>query len=266
MDSSNYTALANAAWDQAADVHWKTTKNFLKTVKDPAATFLFAPQIAEYQRLGIQGKHVAQLNCNNGKELVSIERLGAAQTTGFDISQKFIQQAVQLSEAAGTHCRFVCSNVYDISAEEFARYDLVVITAGALCFMPDLEKYFAIAQQLLKPGGHISIFESHPVTDMYVLDRDRGDEPLSMVHSYFDRTPVRHETGLDYIHNQPYDSKPIYYFHHTLGDIFNALLTLAFTVEAFEEFGLDPSQALKRVEAQAIKPPLSFILTCQKSS
>jgi SAM-dependent methyltransferase len=265
MSTPEYVDLAREAWDEAAPIHWTTTQKLADELRDPGTMYLHAIHADELIRLGIAGSRVAQLNCNNGRELISLMRLGAAGGVGFDISEGFITQARELAAAAGTpEAQFVATDVYGIDESYNGRYDIVVVTAGALCFMPDLDEYFRVAHRLLKPGGYLSLYEGHPITEMFLLDRDRGDDPLTFVYSYFDKSPIRHTTGLDYIHNEAYDAKPIYYFHHTLSDIVSSILDLGLRIDRFVEHDQDPSQALQKVEAMSVKPPLSFILTAQK--
>jgi SAM-dependent methyltransferase len=261
----NYVDLAREAWDEAAPIHWTTTHKLAEELGDTGTSYLHGIHADELRRIGVDGSTIAHLNCNNGRELISMIRLGAARGVGFDISDGFITQARELAQAAGTpSAEFVVADVYDIDEAHAGQYDIVAVTAGAMCFMPDIAEYFAVAARLLRPGGHLSIYESHPITDTFLLDRDRGDGPLTFAYSYFDKQPVRHTTGLDYIHNEPYDSKPIYYFRHTLSEIITAILDLGLRLDRFVEHDEDPSQAFQRVEAMDVKPPLSFLLTAQK--
>jgi len=259
--AEDYVRLAREAWNEAAPIHWKSTHQLVEAIKAGKADFLHDIHAEELRRIGVKGACVGQLNCNNGRELVSIMQLGAGRGVGFDISGGFIEQARELAQAAGANATFVETDVYEIDEDYNGAFDIVVVTAGALCFMPDLERYFSVARRLLRSGGHLSIYESHPITEMFLLDRDRGDQPLEFVQSYFDAEPLRHESGLDYIHNEQYEAKPIYYFHHKLSDIITAVLDGGMTIERFVEHWQDPSQALKKVEAMEVKPPLSFLLT-----
>ena len=104
-----YTNFAQEAWNEAANVHWKTTKNIVKGIKDPTTSYIDGYLAAELKRIGIAGADVAQLNCNNGTELISIKRLGANRCVGFDIADEFIAQAKRFNEASGTDCSFTSS-------------------------------------------------------------------------------------------------------------------------------------------------------------
>ncbi len=267
-DAAKYVESAKLAWEQAAPIHWRTTNRLLEAIRPDDALFMHDIQINELRRIGINGSDVAQLNCNNGVELITIKRLGSGRSTGFDISAGFINQAKQLAEVAGTSCEFVCSDVYKIPEIYNHNYNIVVVTAGALCFMPDLTEYFAVAKRLLRRGGRITLYECHPITRMFALDREIKDLPHTesaqaqrMVYSYFDEDPIPREVGLDYPGGTTYDSSPVFYFRHKLSDIIMALINAGFNIEKFQEHDKDPSQSITRFESAEVKPPLSFVLT-----
>ncbi|WP_343630659.1 class I SAM-dependent methyltransferase [Roseateles sp.] len=264
MSNQQYVDMARDAWNEVAPIHWQHTEQLIDKFKDPATSFLTPVFAAELQRLGVQGKRIAQLNCNNGRELISILRLGAASGTGFDISEEFISQARKLASSAEVNASFVATDVYQIAPEFNERFDLVVVTSGALCFMPDSAAYIAVAARILKAGGHLAIYDCHPITDLFELDRDRGDKPVEFVRSYFDSTPVSHTTGLDYVGSTTYEASEIFYFHHTLGDIIQACLAAGLAIEHFDETAEDPSGAFPRLARSKIVPPLSFLLTARK--
>lgn len=260
-ESKGHVSLAKSAWEEAAPIHWRVTSALLNKVPDPTLSFLHDVQRDELVRLGVDGADVVQLNCNNGTELISIKRLGAGRCTGFDIASGFIDQARELSEAAGETCEFVCCDAYEVPREFYGSYDIVVVTAGALCFMPDLAEYFAVARRLLRPTGSLSIYECHPITRMFAMDRELSGPSEELVHSYFDNEPIRRDVGLDYRGGTTYKAKPIYYYRHKLSDILMAMIATGFRIDMFIEHDRDPSNSIKRFEEATAKPPLSFVLS-----
>lgn len=262
-DNQNYVQLAERAWNEAAPIHWQVTQSLLEEMKDPNRLYLHNIQIDELKRLSLNVSTVAHLNCNNGRETISIKRLGAPRVVGFDIAQAFISQAKHLAEAANVDCEFVCSDAYEIPQDFNSQFDIVVITAGALTFMPDLTRYFQVAHRLLKKGGWLTIYEAHPITRMYLMDRDRKDRPIEIVKSYFASGPTLHETGLDYQGGTTYKASPIYYFPHKMSDVISAVIEAGFSLVRFIEHDQDPSQARKSFESLPAKPPLSYILTAK---
>jgi SAM-dependent methyltransferase len=212
--------------------------------------------------IGIEGRAVAQLCCNNGRELLSIRNLGAGRCVGFDVSEEFIGQARRLAEIAGLDCSFVVASAYDIPAAYDDGFDLVVVTIGVLGWMPDLPAFLAVAARLLKPGGTLFIYEQHPIMDMFE-PWDAAD-PLRLRYSYFRKEPWRDEDGLDYWTGARYASKPMYWFHHKLSDIVGACLATGLEIAAFEEHGHAMHDGYAAIERQEIRPPLGYTLAARK--
>lgn len=262
----NYVNLAREAWDEVAPIHWKVTHALRKKIRDPDHREIHEVQMREIERVGLRGARVAQLNCNNGRELISIKRMGANYCVGFDISAKFIEQARILASEANAECNFICSDVYEIESKYDERFDIVVVTAGALAYMPDLQDYFSVAARLLRSGGYLTVYETHPVMRMFPRDRDRKGEELKITTSYFDNEPLCDQTGLDYQGGTTYSAKPIYYFRYKMSDIVMAFLAAGFQIDRFSEHDRDPSLARISMEDMKIKPPMSYILTGHKAN
>ncbi|MBN1298326.1 MAG: class I SAM-dependent methyltransferase, partial [Actinobacteria bacterium] len=87
-------------------------------------------------RIGISGKDVVQLCCNNGVELLSLKNLGAKNTTGFDISDEAIKEAKERSALSGINSDFIRTDIYDIKEKYNSSFDICYISAGVLFWMP----------------------------------------------------------------------------------------------------------------------------------
>ena len=216
--------------------------------------------------IGIQGSRIAHLCCNNGRELISMLKMGAAQGTGFDISDAFIEEARQLADLGGVQCQFVRSNVLEIPDAYNGLYDLVVFTIGALTWIADLESLFAVSRRLLKPGGNLFVYEMHPILDMMATlegpEYDPVDE-LKIVFPYFSSTPWTSMEGLDYIGGTVYDGKESISFPHTLSDILSAVIGSGFVLSEFREYPHDISEAFAHLEKYQ-KIPLCYSLVARK--
>jgi hypothetical protein len=96
------TTANRAAWEQAAPIHHKHNQaKLVESYSKPGFTDLDAVETERLEALGVAGKDVAQICCNNGRELLSIKNMGAARCVGFDGAQGFIDQARELAVAAG---------------------------------------------------------------------------------------------------------------------------------------------------------------------
>jgi ubiquinone/menaquinone biosynthesis C-methylase UbiE len=263
MQRNDYTEANRQAWDEAAPVHARQKlKELRESFSRPGYSCLDATETAILQRLGIAGKAVAQLCCNNGRELLSVKNLGAGRCVGFDISEGFIAQARELATAGGLDCEFVATDIYAIPERFHGAFDLATVTIGALGWMPDIGAFFATAARLLRPGGRIFLYETHPILDMF---EPRDPYPLAIRYSYFRREPFRDTTGLDYWGGSTYASKPMYWFHHKLSEVFGGCLAHGLAIESFEEYGHDLSSNFVALEKLAVKPPLSYSLIARKA-
>jgi ubiquinone/menaquinone biosynthesis C-methylase UbiE len=262
MDRSAYTQANRLAWNEAAPIHRKQKfDQLLANFCRPGYSCLDPVETAILHNIGLTGKAVAQVCCNNGRELLSVKNLGAARCVGFDISDAFIDQARQLATAGGIDCEFVRADIYDIPAAYHRAFDLVYITIGALCWMPDLQLFFQIVARLLKPQGWLFIYEVHPV--LYMFEPSEHDDPPRAQNCYFRREPWVDEEGLDYYGMTTYKSLPLYSFLHKLSDIITGCLNNGLTLKSFTEYDHDITNLWAHFAHFRIKPPLCYTLVAQ---
>jgi SAM-dependent methyltransferase len=262
MERSDYTRANRKAWNQAAPIHERLRfEDLLAGFRTPGYTCLDPVETAVLRKIGLEGKSVAQLLCNNGRELLSIRNLGAGRCVGFDIADAFLEQAHRLAEAGNIDCAFVAGDVYEIPDEFDGAFDLVYVTIGALCWLPDLPAFFARAKRLLRPRGHIFLYEMHPFLDM--LDPEDPRDPLRIRYSYFMTGAVEDLSGLDYYGGTQYASEPKYWFHHRLADVLGGLLREGFALVDFAEYPHDISNLFGRLEGVEAQPPLCYTLVAR---
>ncbi len=262
-----FTDANREAWNAAASVHAaQHYEGLLEGFKQPGYSSLHRPFETQWllDRIGLTGKSVAHLCCNNGRETISLRNLGAARCVGFDISQEFIRQGQDFNTVAGQDVEFCCSSVYDIPAQYDRQFDLVYITVGTFGWMPDLKACFDVISRLLRPGGHLFVYEMHPMLNMF--DETKRRNPLEVVYSYFKTVPHVFTQGLDYFTGTPYESEPLYWFHHKVSDLITQVLNHDLRLLAFEEHEHDISDAFKHLEPLELKPPLCYIMLSQKSA
>ncbi len=266
MQRDDYTEANRRSWNETAPVHAaRKFQGLLEGFRTPGYLTLDALETERLTALGLAGKSVAQLACNNGRELLSIKGLGAGRCVGFDISDEFMAQGGALAAAGGLDCQFVRVSVYDIPHEYDAGFDLVYISIGALGWMPDLDAFFAVAARLLRPGGHLFVYEMHPLLDMFeeIDEGAAAADPLKIHYSYFKDDPYVDTSGLDYYGGTTYEGQPTYWFHHKLSDILGGLLHNGISIEAFDEYPHDISNVFAHLEPFGLLP-LSYILVGRK--
>ncbi|MGI9404948.1 MAG: class I SAM-dependent methyltransferase [Hyphomicrobiaceae bacterium] len=263
MKTKDITTANRAAWDEAAPLHRsQNMERDKEKFRVPGHSCLDEIEKAILHSLGVAGKDVAQLCCNNGRELLSVKNIGAARCVGFDGAAGFVEQARELADASGIDCTFVCTDIYDIDSSYNAAFDLVTITIGVLGWMPDLARFFEIANRLLRPGGAMFIYEQHPILEM--IEPGKSGDPIVWEISYFSCEPYVDTEGLDYYGGGTYESKPLYSFTHKISDVIMAGVNLGLAVEHFEERPEHISNTWYNVEDHEPQLPMSFTLVFRK--
>jgi ubiquinone/menaquinone biosynthesis C-methylase UbiE len=263
-----YTQANREAWNEVMPRHQEAARAkwddaFLR----PGFACMDEVELGQLRKMGIKGKTVAHLCCNNGVELLSLKNLGAGMCVGFDISDAAIQEARERAQLCRIDCQFVRTDVYDIAPEYEDRFDVVYISAGGLGWIPDLKLFFAKAAALMQENGRVFIHEIHPFSEMLPFDDSKEADPLRIVDSYFQAEPIVEYGGLDYVGGSKYvSSKPQYWFVHTVSDILMSLIGNGISLEHFSEYEVDVSAGHKRVEEARLGIPLSYILIGRKQN
>ncbi len=266
-----YTESNRAAWNEAMPKHQRAAKaKWDRAFEQPGYVCLGEEEVAALRRMGIRGKAVAHLCCNNGVELLSLKNLGAGTCVGFDISDLAIQEAQERAARSHIDCRYVRTDIYDISAEYHGQFDVVYVSAGALGWLPDLPRFFAQAGAMLRDAGRIFIHEIHPISEMLPFDNGDPDTPdadyLRIIEPYFKVEPYEDHDSLDYVGGTEYTSAATqYWFVHTISDIIMGLVNNGFAIEHFAEYPTDISAGHQRIKAAEAGIPLSLMLVGRKA-
>jgi hypothetical protein len=73
---------------------------------------------------------------------------------------------------------FVRANVYDaVAALGGRQFDVLQTGKGALCYLPDLDRWAATVAALPRPGGIVSVVEFHPTLASLGLVPDSPGRP-----------------------------------------------------------------------------------------
>lgn len=258
----NYTDANKIAWEQTADEHASSQFQMLcQKFSQPGFNYLGDIETRAFQEIGLAGKSVVQLACNNARELLSIKNLGAEKVVGFDISKPFIEQGKHLAAIANIEAELIACDVYQIPKTYHQQFDIAFISVGALMLMPDVSELMKLISQLLKNNASLFIYERHPMLDMFNWS-DKSDPP-TIVNSYFKNDPRCIDKICNYWTKEEYDCAPMYLFHHKLSDIFQALLKNNFTVKDFEEYDHDISEMYASFGKLKLKPALSYSLLAE---
>jgi SAM-dependent methyltransferase len=263
----DYTAANKAAWEEAFEAHqrgWKSDP--ADTLLKPDGNFLDAPVIEALERINVAGKVAGQFCCNNGRELLSVVKLGARTGIGFDIAENFIEEARRIADKIGLDATFVATDISDIPPTFDGTVDLALLTTGALCWFQDLAAFFRTVSRVMAAGGVLLIHEGHPYTNMLAMPGEPGYDqahPDSVVYSYFRTDPWVDTDGMDYVGGTSYPSRPFYSFSHTLGAVVSGVARSGMVIEEMQEYPIDTSASFAGLNDRGL--PLSYLLLARKT-
>ena len=247
-------------WNQTAEVY--EVEGFdalLEAARKSDFTTFDEVERRVFADINLNGKNVIQLGCNNGRELISVKKAGAARCVGIDVSEKILSQAQQLAEVSAQEVEFIRSSLYDLNNTYNTAFDLVYVTIGVLGWLPDLPGFFKVVETLLRPGGHLFLYDQHPILGIF-----DPAQKLVVDSSYFRQEPFVEEVLPDYMDPSQTGRATSYWFQHTLSSILSLCLNSKLDITHFEEYPHDLSEVYKAFEAFETKPPLSYSLTAQK--
>jgi ubiquinone/menaquinone biosynthesis C-methylase UbiE len=263
-DLEAVSRVNRAAWNEAAAVHADSQfARLLAGFERPDFSTLNPLKRETLLAHGLAGKSVLHLCCNNGRDLLSIKRLGAGRCVGVDLSDEFIAQGRRLAAVAGKDVELVQADVYALDPGLDGQFDIALVTAGTLRGLPDLRRFFAVAARVLAPSGWLFVHEMHPLVDVFSLESSR--RPGRMRHSYFRRQPYVSRRGLDYYRVRAYRARPCYRFHHKLSDVVQAVIDSGLVLESLTELRHDVSGGtFAKLERAHASLPLSYTLTARR--
>jgi SAM-dependent methyltransferase len=261
----DYIVSNKAAWEEAfdnKDESWGI--DIVDRIKNEEYPFFEKEMIDVLKKHTVKDKTIAQFCCNNGRELLSLMKNGANEGFGFDIAENQILFAKETNSKLGLNCNFIATNILEIGKEYRNRFDLIIITIGALCWFKDLDSFFAVVNNSLKDGGVLIINDQHPIANMLAAPGEENyseKEPRNLVNSYFDKEWIE-KGGIYYITKKTYKSKVFTSYSHSISEIIRALCKNSIIIYNMQEFDYDISSMFEHLNNKGI--PLSYILEAKK--
>ena len=159
---------------------------------------------------------------------------GGAVVTGVDFSPAAIDTATALARRCGLDesATFVCANVYDaVSAVSRRRFDVVYVSLGSLCWLPDIDAWSTVVSELLVRGGQLYVHDVHPLSTC--LD----DDGLRVAYPYFEdqENPLVFDNDTTYTDGGAISAARTYEWSHSLSEIVTALISQGLVLDALEE-------------------------------
>ncbi|MGR8825838.1 class I SAM-dependent methyltransferase [Leuconostoc mesenteroides] len=255
------------AWEEATVYHQIASKELLNTsfLNDNSFSTLNTIEKSFLEKEHIQDKKIAHLCCNNGKDSLSISKMGAELVVGFDFNQPAIKEANDRAKLVNIqNVQYFNTSIESIPDKYNDFFDIIFINVGTLGWFQDTNCFFKIASRILATGGKIFILDIHPISDILNDDRNKNVSPLEVTMPYFDKNPIVNTHGLDYIGGVRYNSNPSYWYKHTLSEVLNTLISNGFNIKSFNEYEEDISKVYPILESSGMHLPLSYTVTAEK--
>jgi len=240
VDERDYMDANRAHWDEVTPIH--VASDFYRVDEFKAGRTKLKP--VELAELGdVRGKTLLHLQCHFGMDTLSWVREGAI-VTGIDFSETAIAQARELAAELEIDARFLVSNIYELPSKLDGQFDIVFTSYGALCWLPDLQRWAEVAAHFVRPGGTFYIVEFHPMS--LVFDDEGAVNDLHVRYPYF-RTgePLVFEGDGTYADpSARVDNRRTYEFQYPIGDVVTALIEAGLRIEFLHEFPFGTEQFL----------------------
>jgi SAM-dependent methyltransferase len=236
MSEPKWRQVNRANWDERVRIHLGPHGYNLSDLRAGHGRL---NAIEEKELPPVIGKRVLHLQCHFGADSLTLAQRGA-EVVGLDFSGPAIDAARKLACDLGLADRahFVQADVYDAlkAVPTPHDFDLVLVTWGAITWLPDIERWAEIVAAMIRPGGSLYLADGHPVA--YVFDdatRSPDGKP-GLFAPYFARQPIMTEDPSDYIDPEArlVNSK-IYNWIHPLGDLVTSLIAFGLTLDWLHE-------------------------------
>jgi SAM-dependent methyltransferase len=258
-------------WDERAIIHARdTTGSYpLDRVRSGEDKF----HGVEAAELGdITGKRVLHLQCHIGTDTLRLVRRGGI-ATGLDFSAEAIRVARRLADEAGLKVESVEGRVDEAPRLTPGPFDLVYITWGTICWLPDMKVWARVIATVLAPGRELYFADAHP---SFLLMEERGGK---LEPTYDFETPV--DRPLAFKNERTYTGDTTVMTHqstrewiHPLSAILSSLIDTGLSIKMFREHQIPPWQALPmmvpaldgwwRLPDEHPRFPVSFSLRARK--
>lgn len=236
-----YFKANKAAWNQkvrfdiASDYYdidgFKTGKNSLYPL--------------DIQLLGnVVGKRILHLQSYIGLDSISLSRMGA-DVVAIDFCQNAIDFAHNLSSDLNVNTRFICSNIYNIDKLDLGEFDIIYMSYGAICWLPDIHKLINRVHRFLNPLGKFILIDFHPLAISFDLLREE-----SIKFSYFNQkdNPIEiHRKGTYADVNAPVETTE-FNWNHSLDEIIGSFSGNGFEIKGFKEYPFLPMDGFPNLE------------------
>jgi len=272
---TDWRALNRANWDERVPVHLGPRGYDMAGLEAGTARL---NAIEEAELGSVAGLRLLHLQCHFGRDTLILAQRGAS-VVGLDFSAPAIEAACALAERLrlGDAARFVQADLYDAPAAigEAAGFDLVYVTWGTLCWLPDIQGWARVVSHFLKPGGYLYLAEGHPAAQVLDDATPLPDGRPRFFAPYFHEAALVLNESRDYVDSEArLENATTHQWIHPLGHVVTALIDAGMRLDWLHEHPAVTWRMFACLEADAAglfrwpdKPwlPLAYSLRASKA-
>jgi SAM-dependent methyltransferase len=242
--------LNRIAWEAASGKHVREYAELLRLARDQSS--LVDYELDVLRPLLVSSPAVVHLQSGHGLDDIALVGAGARSVTGVDFSEVAVTAARRRADELRVACQYVVAEVPGTPLRSGCA-DLVYTGKGALIWMPDLAAWASDAVRLLRPSGHLFLYEAHPMVRLWTWDEDQPR--IRPDRTYFGRSHI----------NDTFPARGAVEWQWTLGEIINAVISAGLDVLHVAEHA-EPFWKPSDAKAAAWKGqlPNSFALLAQR--
>ena len=170
------------AWEAASEKYVREHEDLLSQAA--RGSLLVASELDLLRPLMRSSPAVVHLQSGNGLDDIGLVAAGARVVIGVDFSAVAARAARRRARQLGASCAYFVAEVPGVPLQDECA-DLVYSGKGALIWMSDLDRWARDVARLLRPAGHLFIYEGHPLVPLWTWNKETPG--IRLDRSYFAR-------------------------------------------------------------------------------
>lgn len=157
------------AWEEASQKHVREDAELLAEARTARLLPVEEEQLAPL----LPGARVLHPQSGHGIDDHALVRLGARSVLGLDYSRTAVRAAQGRADRLGAPITYRVAELPPTGLAD-GSIDVVYTGKGALIWIEDLAAWAAEMHRVLRPGGHLFVFEAHPLVPLWAWDEDEA--------------------------------------------------------------------------------------------
>lgn len=161
----------HAAWLTVSEKYWREYDELLELAREGSSLVEVERRLLEPLLAG--HPDVVHLQSGDGLDDHALVKAGARSVIGVDYSAPAAAASAKRAADLGVPIRYVVARIPQTPLNDGSA-DLVYTGKGAMIWMTDLDAWAAEIARILRPGGHLFVYDGHPAFALWSWDEDEA--------------------------------------------------------------------------------------------